>query len=281
AAFVRRRVFRHRLARSCAEDESFEKGIAGQAIGTVNPRGGGFAGGVEAGERGASRKIGLHTAHGIVRRWTNGREVTREIQAVAETRGIDKREALLEKFFALRGHVQIDIRALRAVHFRDDGASHDIARSELLGFAVALHEAIEIYVAQDPAFAAQRFGKEKPWRAFDSERGGVKLDELHVGKKRARFVSDGHAVAGGDVGIGRLAIDLTQAAGGEKHAVSVNFVKRAVGFVEEAEADDSSPVEQELGGEGVGPKMQVGNGVSPREESAADLLPGGVPVSME
>ncbi len=108
---------------------------------------------------------------------------------------------------------------VRAMHFADDRAGHDVARSQLLRFVVALHEPFEIYVAQDAAFAAQCFGEQKPRRAFDGERGGMKLHKLHIRENGTGFVSDGHAVAGGDVGIGRLAVNLAEAAGGKQNRI--------------------------------------------------------------
>ena len=51
------------------------------------------------------------------------------------------------------------MRRVGSVHFADDGAGHDVARRKLLRFVVALHKALEIDVAQDAAFAAQRFGE--------------------------------------------------------------------------------------------------------------------------
>ncbi len=48
------------------------------------------------------------------------------------------------------------------------------------------------------------------------EAGGMKLDELHVGDRRARAVGHGHAVAGGDVRVGGVKINFAAAAGGEQ-----------------------------------------------------------------
>jgi hypothetical protein len=47
--------------------------------------------------------------------------------------------------------------------------------------------------------------------------GGMKLDELHVRDRHARAVGHGHAVAGGDVGVRGVEIDLAAAAGGQQH----------------------------------------------------------------
>src|SRR5437762_10537594 len=89
-----------------------------------------------------------------------------EIQAVAETRFVDSREALLQKFFVLRSHVEIDVAALRSMHLGDNGARHHVARSQFLRFVVSLHEALKSDVAEDPALATQGLGKQESRRAL-------------------------------------------------------------------------------------------------------------------
>src|SRR2546421_2765864 len=100
----------------------------------------------------------------------DGRDVSGKIEAVAFAGGINSRKTLFEKVFRLRCHVQVNVWRVGALHFADDGAGNDVARRKFLRFVVALHEAFEIDVAQDAAFAAQRFGKKKAWRAFYGER---------------------------------------------------------------------------------------------------------------
>ncbi len=190
----------------------------------MDARVGGFSCGVEAGKRATSAEIGLDSTHHVVCSWADGRHVRGEIEAVAEAGRVDPREALLQKFGGFGSHIEIDVFGLSAVHFADDGASDDVARSELLGFGVALHKAFEIDVAEDAAFAAQGFGEQKARRAFYGESRGMELHEFHIGENGSGFVSDGHAVACGDFGIGGFAIDLAEAAGGEKDGSSANFV---------------------------------------------------------
>ena len=47
----------------------------------------------------------------------------------------------------------------------------------------------------------------------------MELDELHVRDRRARAPGHGHAVAGRDVGIGRVEINLAAAAGGQDEPI--------------------------------------------------------------
>src|SRR5271170_6055466 len=98
-----RGVLHHGSAAARAEDEAFEQGVAGEAIGAVDAGEGGFAGGVEAGDGGASPKIGFYAAHHEMRGGADGSEVTGEIEAVGESGGEDARETLFEKVFLFRG----------------------------------------------------------------------------------------------------------------------------------------------------------------------------------
>ena len=65
-----------------------------------------------------------------------------------------------------------------------------------------------VAVDQPRAFAAHRFGDQAAAAAGDVEHRGMELHELHVAQLGAGAIGDRVAVAGGDVGIGRLAIDL-------------------------------------------------------------------------
>ena len=128
---------------------------------------GGFSCGVETGDGSVSPQIGFDSAHHVVSSGADRRHVGSEIEAVAEAGGVDAREALLQKFGGLGGHIEINVLRVGAMHFADDGASDDIARGEFLGFGVALHKAFEKDVAEDAAFAAEGFGKQKTRRALD------------------------------------------------------------------------------------------------------------------
>jgi len=92
-------IFDHGLAGAGAEDEAFEKGIAGEAVGAVNSGGGCLACGIEAGERGAAPEVGFHAAHEVVGGGADGSHVGGEVQTVAGTGGEDAREAFFEEVF--------------------------------------------------------------------------------------------------------------------------------------------------------------------------------------
>ena len=104
-----------------------------------------------------------------------------------------------------------------ALDLADDGARHDVARGQLAHGMVSLHETLARRVAQNRAFAAQRFRKQESRRARNVQRGGMELDELDVADLGAGAISRGDSIAGGDVGIGGVAEDAAQSAGGEQN----------------------------------------------------------------
>jgi len=109
----------------------------------------------------------------------------------------------------------------------------------------------------------------------------MELHELHIGEDRACFVGDGHAVASGYAGVGGFAIDLAEAAGGEKNREGADFVKRAVVFVEEADANGAAIFENQAGGEGLCTKMEMRDFVRAGEKSTADFASRGIAVRVE
>ena len=96
-------------------------------------------------------------------------------------------------------------------------ARHPIARREIAGRIVARHERLAGGVD-----AAARLRRAAPPTAGTAaaparQRGRMKLHELEVRDARAGAIRHRHAVAGRDRGIGRVAIDLTGAAGRQQH----------------------------------------------------------------
>src|ERR1700747_1835784 len=109
----------------------------------------------------------------------------------------------------------------------------------------------------------------------------MKLHELHIGQDRACFVGDGHAVASGYAGVGGFAIDLAEAAGGEKNREGADFLRRAVVFVEEAYANGAAIFENQASGEGVRTKMEMRDFVRAGEKSTGDFASRGIAVRVE
>src|SRR5437762_2842414 len=109
----------------------------------------------------------------------------------------------------------------------------------------------------------------------------MKLHKLHVGENGSGFVSDGHAVARGNIGIRGFAVDLAEAARCEQNRIGAEFVERAVRFVNETDADCLSIFNNKSGGESVGAQMKMRNGIGAGEQRAADFAAGRVAVSVK
>jgi hypothetical protein len=100
--------------------------------------------------------------------------------------------------------------------FRVDGTGHHIPAGQVFLPVVALHERVAVGIDQAPPFAAHRLGDEKILGGRMIEAGGVELDELQVGHGGTGPVAHGNAVAGGDVRVAGVQIDLSGTAGGQQ-----------------------------------------------------------------
>ena len=95
AALCDRRIFDHRLPGARSENQSFEQGIARQAVRTVYAGGGRLARGIQSRKGSAAPEIGLHAAHHVMRGGADRGHVGGEVEAVAGTRLVNSRKALL------------------------------------------------------------------------------------------------------------------------------------------------------------------------------------------
>src|SRR5712692_4608147 len=204
---------------------------------------------VQGPEGSPAPKVGLHSPHRVMRRRTHGGHVGGEFETVLLAGGVNPREAFLEKFLALRGHVEIDKVTSRAVHLRDNGAGHDVPRRQFLRLVIALHKAFQVDVAENTPLAAKRFRKQKTRRALDGQGRRMKLNKLEIGENRAGLVGDGQSIAGGHIGIGGLAVNMAQTTGGEQNGAGVDVLDIPGGFIEETQTGDASFLNQKLGGE--------------------------------
>ncbi len=100
------------------------------------------------------------------------------------------------------------------MHLRHNGAGHDVPRRQFLRLVIALHKTFQVDVAENASFPAKRLRKQETRGALDGQGRRMKLNELEIGKNRAGLVGDGQPVAGGHIGIGGLAVNMTQATGG-------------------------------------------------------------------
>ncbi len=158
-----------------------------------------------------SVEIRFHAAHDVVRGGAHRNGIAREIEAGSRACLRDGREAPPDEVGIQMRQRQVDGRS-GAIRLADDRSRDEVARREIAGTLVPLHERLAGLVDQPRALAAQRFRQEKPRRSFDAHHRGMKLDELEIGDARACTRGDGNAVAGGDRRVRRLSKNLTAAA---------------------------------------------------------------------
>ena len=139
-----------------------------------------------------------------------------DVDADAQTLGIDVGEVASGLFCILVRNVQAHVVDAVNFHLLVDGACHNVARCERQAFVVFLHEFGSVRQAQNAAVAAHGFGDEKGGVGFAGviERGGVELHKLHVFHRGFGAIGHGNAVAGGYVGVGGGGVNGSAASGG-------------------------------------------------------------------
>ena len=261
------------------EHQRLEERVRGQTVGAVEPRARHLAAGVEALERGRAVQVREHAAAGVVGRGHDRDRLPRHVDPEAAAGLVHGREAAAHE---LRVTVRdVEVHALEAVHLHlvVDGARDDVARRELGARVVALHERLAVGPTEHRPLAAQRLGHEEGLRLGVVEAGRVELEELHVGDRRAGAVGHGDAVAGRDVGVGGVEVDLARAARAEEgraRGEAVHLARRAVEDVG-APADGALAArEQEVDGEVALVDGDVRRGAHGLAEGADHLAPGRV-----
>ena len=148
------------------------------------------------------------------------------------------------------GQIQINYRILGPADFEfmNDGAGDDVARGQFGHGMVLGHEAIHLEVAKVGTFAPQGLREKKARGFFQVERGGMELDELHVADFGAGTERHGDAIAGGNTGVGGVAIELAEAAGGEEHGRGGHLLGLAF-FGDQVNAADAAGFDDQVGGE--------------------------------
>ena len=171
-------------------------------------------------------------------------------------------------------------RALSA-HLGQHGAHHDVARGELALGVDARHEALAGGVAQQGALAAQRLGDQRRRRGVGGEAGGMELHELEVADRGAGAIGHGHAVAGGDLGVGGARVDLACPAGGEDGDHRQVQRVLAVGQVERQRADAAAVDGEQVDDELVFVELHAAAQPGRLGQRARDLAAGGVAAGVQ
>ena len=132
----------------------------------------------------------------------------------------------------------IEINKIEAAlfHFEVDRTGDHITWCQLGAFVVLRHEAFAgfalIRQAQVAAFTANRLRDQIRLGKRVVKAGGVKLDKFHVGDTAACAPPHGHAVAGGNVWVGGIQVDLAGTTGREHRKARVDGMHRTVEIVQ-------------------------------------------------
>ena len=125
------------------------------------------------------------------------------------------------------------------VELGGDGAGDDVAGLELVD------EALAGGVAEQGAVTPQRLGQERPGHGRVVQGGGMELDELDIGDRRADPQGHRHAVTGGLHRVGGHRVELATAARGQQHVPGPHLEALTV-LVEGHHARAPAPVDQEV-----------------------------------
>jgi hypothetical protein len=126
---------------------------------------------------------------------------------------VDTGKALHQELRIEVGHVQQHAVIARALELGVDGPGHHIPRGQLGALVVVGHEPRTRGLQPElAALAAQGLADQERFGVGVIQAGRVELHELHVRHRCPRPVGAGHAVAGGHVRVGRVQVDLADAA---------------------------------------------------------------------
>src|SRR5690554_455631 len=140
-----------------------------------------FAGGVQTADGGAGVVVYFNAATGIVGGGDYGNLVFGDVDAQREALLVDGGEVLARFFGVFVGYVEVNILIAGGFEFVVDGPCHNVAGRQVFALVVLMHEFLSVLAPQNAAVAAHGFGNEEGG-AFGGvvQRGGVKLDELHI-----------------------------------------------------------------------------------------------------
>ena len=144
--------------RPMSHDKRLKQGVAGKAIGPVEPGAGNLPHGEETAQGGLPIEIGLH-APALVMGGRNYRDrLLRDIDTEAKTRLVNRREALADELGRLVRDIEENTCVARALHLGIDGAGDDVTGRKLETLVVFLHEANPMGIFQDPTLPAHGLG---------------------------------------------------------------------------------------------------------------------------
>src|ERR1700681_4608223 len=218
--------------RARAEHDRLEQRVAAEPVRAMDRDARALARSVDARDAGGAELVGLDAAHRVVHAGQDrDRGVDRVLARRVQRQLADLRQALEDLLAPQMAQVE-EHAAVDAAAFHDLGPlrpAHDVARRELaLVRGVLEHEALAVFVQEISALAARSLGEQ---HAVLLERGRVELDELHVHQRDAGPVGDRRAVGRRGAAVAGLAVDATEAAGGEDGRLRGDELQLAVAHV--------------------------------------------------
>ena len=267
AGFRARRARRDALGQAGPEHHPFEQRVGGQPVGAVHPGAGHLSHRPQTGQRSGAPQVGHHATREMVGRRRDRQPVVLGVEADGRERGRNGREARREALES--GGIEPEVIDALLGHAGGHGPAHHVTRRQLV------HETLAVAVAQERAVPAQRLGEQGAGHGRVVQRGGVELDELHVGRRDAGPQRHRHAVAGRFGRVGGDREELAGTAGGQHDMVGLHRHRAVAAAGREGQhAGAAAPFDQQVEGE---PALEHGAGrpVGGVDECPLHLGPGG------
>src|SRR5260221_10096175 len=192
------------------KDRGFQRGIAGEPVGAVQPGGRTFPAGIRALDGSMPPFIDFYPATAVMGGGRHGYHIPGDVYPYRTAFLIDIREMFNKLHGVHMPAVQVNMLRTCLFHLTIDGPGHDVTGSQVLSFIVFLHKSLPLAIPQDTPIPANRL-RNKEGRADTGleQCRRVKLDKLHVLYPAFGAIDHRHAVTGGDTGISSSAIGLT------------------------------------------------------------------------
>ena len=138
-----------------------------------------------------------------------------DVDADAQTLGVDIREVTLGLLWILMGYIETDMIQSVNLHLLIDGTSHDVTRSQTQSLIIFLHETFAVRQTQNAAITTHSLGDEEGRMGFARmiKSGWVELDKLHVGHGTLGTVNHRLAITSSDDRVGGSLINSTASTG--------------------------------------------------------------------
>ena len=264
-----------RLTGAGSIDEALEKAVTRQTVGAMQAAGSDLPGGEQAGNACATVIVDRDSADHVMGAGPHRNPIAGEIEAkLPADLGHAGKPLPHDRRVEVR-EIEIHIGVVGAVHHLGDRPGDDVARSEFCTIVEVGHEAVAIAVDEPGPGAPHGLGDQTPRAAGDVEHRGMKLHELHVTNLGTGPPGEGHAVAAGARRVGRFAINLPDASGGQNRLLGPHECL-AVCLVPDERPTTAALMGDQIDRERVGPHLEVVERPRPLDHGPHHLPAGGV-----